>query len=161
MRLSLPPFPRVNSRRWRSQTFLTLYISRSWWDPLRTKKPSEKLLPETEKLPKKFSMSTATQYPSNILYILYGKIEKCHSLSKITTEKQPKCLNICQHHPDNLWSHISHSSRGLGSGESNLLSCRPTGSIFSDWRIGKAWQWWHTENKSFQWCLFQRKMIIN
>ena len=60
MRLSLPPFPRVNSRRWRSQTFLTLYISRSWWDPLRTKKPSEKLLPETEKFPKKFSMSTAT-----------------------------------------------------------------------------------------------------
>jgi len=110
----------------------------------------------------KFSMSTATQYPSNILYILYGMIEKCHSLSKITTEKQPKCLNICQHqhHPDNLWSsHISHSSRGLGSGESNLLSCRPTGSIFSDWRIGKAW--WHTENKSFQWCLFQRKIMLN
>ena len=54
MRLSLPPFPRVNSRRWRSQTFLTLYISRSWWDPLRTKKPSEKLLPKTENFPKNF-----------------------------------------------------------------------------------------------------------
>ena len=91
-------------------------------------------------------------------HILYGMIETCHSLCKFTTEKQPKCLNICQHHPDNLWSHISHSSRGLGSGESNLLSCRPTGSIFSDWRIGKAW--WHTENKSFQWCLFQRKIMF-
>lgn len=97
----------------------------------------------------------------SIKYLIYLTWNdwKCHSLSKITTEKQPKCLNICQqHHPDNLWSHISHSSRGLGSGESNLLSCRPTGSIFSDWRIGKAW--WHTENKSFQWCLFQRKIII-
>jgi len=102
MRLSLPPFPRVNSRRWRSQTFLTLYISRSWWDPLRTKKPFEKLLPKTEKFTKKFSMYTATQYPSNILHILNGMIEKCHSLSKITTEKHGKCLNICQHHPDNL-----------------------------------------------------------
>ena len=104
MRLSLwPPFPRVNSRRWRSQTFLTLY-TRSWWDPLRTKKPSEKLLPKHDFFEHGARVKNCPTF-CNLIFNVYSNsvsikcisyisymqlLKKCHSLSKSPLKKTAK-----------------------------------------------------------------------
>ncbi len=180
MRLSLwPPFPRVNSRRWRSQTFLTLY-TRSWWDPLRTKKPSEKLLPKHDFFEHGARVKNCPTF-CNLIFNVYSNsvsikcisyiscmqwLKKCHSFSKSPLKKTAKNTWTCQHHTDNLWVATFPTPLvvwALGS----RISCHvrrapssPTGAL---WKIvtvvtyRKQISGWTYRT---QWFPFQRKKMV-